>query len=372
MGILPKYLGGIRAFVRGCYTILKGSRRDPFLSLGIVALILFVSIEIMGGFTITRPALGDIKVLSTLSAIITERFNQPSFLMPIQKIREAPDLSFFNKNSLAAVSPPMVITPQALGVLIQGGDLPEVNREIMEYTIESGDTLWSLSEEFNVSLNTILWANDLNQNSVLQPGQKLIILPISGVIHHVQNGDTISDIARTYQVGAEKIIAFNELPASGDIYIGDILIIPDGVMPIKPSPVQYVPLASSYFICPIGNPCGLTQGLHWYNAVDLSQHKCGTPVFAAAAGKVLKIRLTNSTSQWAFGGAGNHMTILHPNGVVTYYGHIAASTVSQGDSVSQGQIIGYVGGAPGTAGAGYSTGCHLHFGVQGAKNPFAK
>ena len=54
------------------------------------------------------------------------------------------------------------------------------------------------------------------------------------------------------------------------------------------------------------------------------------------------------------------------------YGHIAASFVNPGDQVSQGRIIALMGGQPGTPGAGLSTGCHLHFGVSGAKNPFAR
>jgi len=92
------------------------------------------------------------------------------------------------------------------------------------------------------------------------------------------------------------------------IYIGDIIIVPNGKMPV--ASVQYtapaqVPLADSYFICPISSPCKITQRLHWYNAIDFSHGKCGEPIYAAAGGQVLKVQLTNSTSKWAFGGAGN-------------------------------------------------------------------
>jgi murein DD-endopeptidase MepM/ murein hydrolase activator NlpD len=93
-------------------------------------------------------------------------------------------------------------------------------------------------------------------------------------------------------------------------------------------------------------------------------------IYAAAAGTVLNVKLTKSTSRGAFGGAGNTITILHPNGVVTSYGHIAVSLVNPGNPVSQGQAIALMGGKPGTAGAGLSTGCHVHFQVSGAVNPF--
>jgi murein DD-endopeptidase MepM/ murein hydrolase activator NlpD len=150
-------------------------------------------------------------------------------------------------------------------------------------------------------------------------------------------------------------------------------MVPDGEITISRSRVvsSQVPLGNSYFICPISQPCRVTQGLHWYNAIDFSHGKCYDPIYAAAGGTVQKVKLTNSTSRWAYGGAGNNITVLHPNGVVTMYGHVARSFVSPGDNVYQGQQIALMGGQPGTAGAGQSTACHLHFGVSGARNPFA-
>ncbi len=267
-----------------------------------------------------------------------------------------------------------MVTPQILATLVEGYEAEDIKKVIVEYIVESGDTLWSLAEKFNISLDTILWANNLNKNSLIKPGQKLIIPPVSGIIHYVKTGDTISEIAKKYKGKAEEITSFNELSSEGDIYIGDVIIIPNGAMPLPQ--VQYVqewaPLASSYFICPISSPCRITQGLHWYNAIDFSHGKCGEPIFAAAGGQVLKVKLTSSTSRWAFGGAGNTISILHPNGVVTSYGHIVNSFVNPGDQVSQGQIIALMGGTPGTPGAGKSTGCHLHFGVSGARNPFSR
>ncbi|MEM5872181.1 MAG: M23 family metallopeptidase [Candidatus Aenigmatarchaeota archaeon] len=246
------------------------------------------------------------------------------------------------------------------------------SKEIKEYIVEKGDTLSSLSQKFGISTETIIWANNLNKNSSLKVGQKLIILPISGVLHYVKNGDTLEAIAKTYKADLSEIIAFNELSSKEKIYIGDILIIPNGVMPqpsnSKLTPIQEQPLASSYFIVPVSSPYIISQGLHWYNAVDFTHAggACGKPVLAAAGGQVLKI-----SYGWNMG-AGNYLKILHPNGVITMYGHLQTILVKEGDNVFQGQMIALIGGQPGTPGAGKSTGCHLHFSVQGAKNPFAK
>ena len=285
---------------------------------------------------------------------------------------ESPDFLLIQENSLKASLPPTTFSPQVLGALVGYESLSETRKEILEYIIEEGDNPSLISQKFDISLDSLLWANDLNKNSIIRSGQKVVIPPVSGAIYHVKAGDTISEIAKTYKGKVEEIIVFNELLSGGDIFIGDILVIPNGVMPpppTAPSPT-YVPLAQSFFICPIppapNGKCRITQWLHWYNAIDFSNGKCGEPIYAAAGGNVLRVKYGWNR------GAGNYLTILHPNGVVTTYGHIAKSLVSLGQQVSQGQIIAFIGGQPGTPGAGRSTGCHLHFGVSGARNPFAR
>ena len=228
-----------------------------------------------------------------------------------------------------------------------------------------------IAAAFGISTNTLLWANNLSVWDYIKPGQQLVILPVSGIKHTVQKGETIDQIVKKYNGDAQKTIEFNGLPANGNLAIGQEIIIPDGQKPESSYQPSTAPLANSYFICPIALPCSITQKLHWYNAIDFSHGKCGEVIYAVAAGEVLKVKLTSSTSKWAFNGYGNHMTILHPNGVVTYYGHISVSLVNPGDKVSQGQPIALMGGSPRTPGAGNSTGCHLHLGVSGARNPWA-
>jgi LysM repeat protein len=288
---------------------------------------------------------------------------------------QLPDVYLIQKNSLKAVSPSGMIKPQVLASLLGSEEEVDTRRGgIIEYAVEQDDTLWSIADKFGISLETVLWANNLSKTSVISPGKKLVILPVSGTTHIVKAGETLGEIVKKYKGDLSEVIAFNELEDENEVFAGDIVIIPNGILPppvvVKSAPVL-APLVAGYFICPISAPCRITQKLHWYNAIDFSHGKCWEPIYAAASGTVQKVKLTSSASSWAFGGAGNHLTILHPNGVVTFYGHLASATVSPGDAVSQGQVIGYMGGGWGMAGSGKSTGCHLHFGVTGAKNPFA-
>lgn len=295
------------------------------------------------------------------------------FAEPVKNIsEETPGMVFLQQNSLKGIIPPVMITSRTLGTLIEStGFDPENGKSITEYIVESGDTISSLAAKFNVSVNTILWANDLSKSSVVKRGQKLIIPPVSGVIYHVKKGDTLSAVAETYKGKVDEIIAFNELSGEGDVFVGDIIVIPNGRIPVSTKTKTYtttkpaqVPIGSSYFICPTSS-CRISQGLHWHNAIDFNE-PCGSPIYAAAGGTVQRVKYG-----WNYG-AGNYLTILHPNGVVTMYGHISSSLVKPGQQVSQGQRIALIGGKPGTSGAGISTGCHVHFGVEGAKNPFAR
>ena len=353
--------------------INKGSLRDPFLYLGLFSFISFLTLA-FGSSSFFKPPLqqGDFSFFGAVASEVFNRSGEQSLFICKKEKAEPPSLNVIQGNSLAGVSSPSTLSFQVLGTLVEGQDFWETaensgSKEIIEYLVQPGDTLSALSQEFGISLDTIIWANNLNKNALLQPGQKLVILPVSGVLHHVKQGDTLGEIAKTYKTDAADIISFNELSERGDIYIGDILIIPNGVMPPPPKPsYPQVPIAASYFIYPISSPYRITQRLHWYNAIDFSNGHCGEAIYAAAGGEVLKIKYGWNN------GAGNYLTILHPNGVVTTYGHLLSILVNQGDTVSQGQIIALMGGQPGTPGAGRSTGFHLHFGVQGAKNPFAQ
>ncbi len=105
---------------------------------------------------------------------------------------------------------------------------PEEGGGVKIYTVKEGDTLSAIAAKNNITVNTILWANDIENLDEIMPGDKLFILPVAGVKHIVSSGESLEVIAKKYKADKDKIIAFNNLPADGTIKEGDELIIPGG------------------------------------------------------------------------------------------------------------------------------------------------
>jgi len=310
--------------------------------------------------------LRDIQAVSFSYLALEGEEMSDSALCQGEERKEFPDIYSMQGNSLKAVSASVAINFNSLAAF-SGGVSSDGHDEtgIGEYIVQQGDSLGSIAQQFNISLNTLLWANSLTSKSVISPGKNLVILPVTGILHIVRKGDTISEVAELYKGKAQEIVSFNNIDQGGEIFTGDILIIPNGTKPaVQSTAPVYVTQAvpNSYFICPVPTPYRITQGLHWYNAIDFSTGKCGSPIYAAAGGEVQR---TGTDTR-----AGRYVRIIHPNGVVTFYGHMSKIAVSAGATVGQGQIIGYIGYSGHTIPSGPG-GCHLHFDVRGAKNPFA-
>lgn len=126
--------------------------------------------------------------------------------------------------------------------------------KIIEYQVELGDSVSTIAASFGLTTNTVLWANGLNEFSVIKPGQKLVILPVSGVRHTIKSGETITSLAKKYQADEQKIITFNSLPADGQVQEGQELIVSDGVLPLNLQPqaqartlARYTPQVNTTF-----------------------------------------------------------------------------------------------------------------------------
>ena len=236
------------------------------------------------------------------------------------------------------------------------------------YVVRKGDSLSQIAEMFDVSVNTIIWANDISRGGSIHEGETLVILPVSGVSHTVAKGDTIKSIAQKYKGDQEEILAFNGLDGGDALVVGSTIIIPEGTLSLPASaPSSYTksrgtsgPSYSGYYLRPVDGT--RSQGVHGYNGVDLAA-PTGTPVFASASGDVVVSQYREGGNPW-FGGYGNNVLITHDNGTRTRYAHMSKVIVGEGWRVVKGQVIGYVGNT------GRSTGPHLHFEVHGAQNPF--
>ena len=241
------------------------------------------------------------------------------------------------------------------------------NDQISVYVVRKGDTLTSIAKMYDVSPNTIKWANDLK--GAPKEGDILTILPVSGIKYTVKKGDTLASIVKKYKADAGEIQQFNDL-ADGDLTVGDEIIIPDAELDVPAAPAKKVPSAKvkktdssgpsyvGYYIKPLPGSIK-TQGLHGHNAVDLSGVPLGTPVIAAADGVVIVAK----DGGWN-GAYGSYVVVAHPNGTQTLYAHLNSVSVERGQSVKQGQKLGGMGNT------GRSTGPHLHFEIRGARNPF--
>lgn len=234
--------------------------------------------------------------------------------------------------------------------------------QVIEYTIESGDTLGSVAEKFGVSVDSVKWANDLRSDT-LTVGQSLKIPPVTGVVHKVREGETIYSIAKRYKTDAQQIVNFpfndfSDLDTFA-LNIGQTLVVPDGVMP-QAAPVtrsaggtvpvpQVVSGDTGQFIWPAGGY--ISQYPVWYHmALDIANPSA--PGIAASDGGVVTL------VQYLRYGYGFHVIVSHGGGLSTLYAHMSEIYVQPGDQVSKGQILGKMGST------GRSTGTHLHFEVR--------
>ncbi len=121
---------------------------------------------------------------------------------------------------------------------------PEEDGGVKIYEVRSGDTVSSIASKFNITVNTILWSNELDNVDSIMPGDKIFILPVAGLTYTVKSGDSLDAIANKYKADKGKIIAFNDLPADGELKAGEQIIIPNGQKEVAAPAVPRTPIAA--------------------------------------------------------------------------------------------------------------------------------
>lgn len=255
--------------------------------------------------------------------------------------------------------------------------------KVVDYMVQGGDTISTIADTFNISTNSVLWANGLTEFTLIKPGQTLKIPPVSGVIYQVAKGDTVANIAKKYNVSDEVVLQFNRLADASLISSGQTLIIPGGTPPAPPqtptsskgtssqsknvrtgtlaasAPPDASPQTGVKFAWPSASH-KINQYFLGYRHTGLDVGAAyGTVIYASAGGVVEKV-------QYQKIGYGYHVIIRHPGGIETLYAHMSKMYVNVGQAIKQGQSIGLVGLT------GRTTGPHIHFEiiVRGTKvNP---
>jgi murein DD-endopeptidase MepM/ murein hydrolase activator NlpD len=228
---------------------------------------------------------------------------------------------------------------------------------VRTYTVRRGDSLFGISRRFNVSIDTLISANNVNNAYYLQVGKELSIPSMSGVYHTVRRGENLSVIAGRYGVQVNDIADVNDLDSSL-LRVGQRLFMPGGALSDWERALALGELFAKPVAGRISSKMGFRPdpftGIRAYHAgIDIAA-STGTPVAAAQQGRV-------SFAGYR-GNYGRTVVISHPGGYATLYAHLDRISVRRGQMISQGGRIGTVGNT------GRSTGPHLHFEVhQGRK-----
>ena len=228
--------------------------------------------------------------------------------------------------------------------------------KVKMHTVQDGDTLGSIAEQYAIDVDTLQAAND-NLSVDIHQGDQLIILPSRGVLHTADMGDTLWRIANVYGVGVDIIMTANGKTGE-ELAIGEKIFVPGGKKPqsserqVARADIPVSRSVSERFSLPTVGELTSGYGSRWgriHEGIDLA-NDAGTKIKAARSGRVVY-------NGW-YGGYGYTVMIEHDQGYATLYGHLSEAIVENGQYVKGGQVIAYMGST------GESTGPHLHFEVR--------
>ncbi|NLJ72039.1 MAG: M23 family metallopeptidase [Syntrophomonadaceae bacterium] len=228
--------------------------------------------------------------------------------------------------------------------------------KLQYYEIKKGDTLWAVSRNFKIDLNTILVINNLTSTSILEVGQKLKIPYERARVHTIVKGETMWDIARRYEADVNQLIKANPQKNPNSLKIGDKLDIPDSKA--TPRLVAYNEVSRGYtftpnqFMWPVIGTITSRYGYRssgFHHGLDIAGN-VGDPIKASLAGTV-----TFADYKSIYG---RTVVLEHAGGYETVYAHLQAFNVSPGAKVAKGEVIGTIGTT------GRTTGPHVHFEVK--------
>ncbi len=265
----------------------------------------------------------------------------------------------FNEFESATIYPGDIIRvpfSDATGGFIEAAPTPPPGFRL--HVLAPGETISSVMEAYDLSLEALVGANpDISSLDRLPVGLELLIPPAAGLVITLEEGQSVLDLIKTYNVSPVDLVKVNQLESPEDLQPGTMVFLP-GVRPIQVlERLAKVRELENTYIWPVSGRItsyfgrrnlGLgTSGFHRGLDIALPQ---GQSVVAARSGTV------------SFAGyQGNYgylVKISHPGGTETRYAHNSRLLVSPGQYVRQGEVIALVGST------GLSTGPHVHFEIR--------
>lgn len=226
-----------------------------------------------------------------------------------------------------------------------------VNSLTRIYRVEEGDTVTRIARRFRIDGELLAAMNDLEVKAPLTPGQFLVLPYEPERTYEVVEGDTIWGIARAFGSTVEEIMATNGITDPRTLQVGTILTIPDNKKPREKAIVRPVSRSGlTSFIWPLIGT--ITSSFGWRNrefhhGIDIAA-EAGTAIRAARAGTV-------EFAGWRNSIYGRTIILDHGDGYRSVYAHNQINLVAPGELVNAGDIIALVGST------GNATGPHLHF-----------
>jgi surface antigen len=180
----------------------------------------------------TRTAMVDQLTAATLASSLAESTDMPISNDIASLSQSLAVESQLSQTDTSVISKPQVVAPTA------------DTRHTVQYITAVGDTVPLVAQRYNISANTVKWANNLTSDA-LEANKTLIILPVDGVTYTVKSGDTLDSIASKYKADKAMIVTFNDLESSGEPAVGTSLIIPAGQLPSNEQPGYVAPSTRS-------------------------------------------------------------------------------------------------------------------------------
>jgi len=203
----------------------------------------------------------DAVVAASVAADIAQSANLPIATKALNLSISIQIENELSQSDSSIISKPQISQPSA------------ATRSIATHTVVEGETVASIAARYNVTTDTIKWANNLTTDTVAA-GRTLEILPVSGVVYTVKSGDSIQSIAEKYKADASRITVYNDLEASG-INPGLRIVIPSGNLPTNERPGYVAPRSYSFIGGSVGNRYDFGY-CTWY--VYEQRAKAGKPV----------------------------------------------------------------------------------------------